>query len=411
MTDLVWTSPIAVESQGRSHHDQVTSSSGSRGSRCPRSRWSPPAEAATSDHVRGAGQAETRQDPRQRQRYGGVLAALPVRLQRVRVQRRRPPGRHVRGTAGGPAANILPCDGTRHRVAVNVSRPSGSYQRGFADIDVNVADLRPRQTAPTSLPTDSARVWLKTADRGSSFQRGRDPSTVKAVDTATTAGPSLARSLARVVGRTDSPRPVRSRSGTAPVARLTRLDSAFTPYASSSRSTLSAVALRTVTTIVSAYVDTDVGLAGGRVALGLGWPRLGRRIRSVDGVPEHLLGAVGETAEVRLPGEGHHPAVAVALVDHDRGPGQLACAALVPGDEPGAGCSWSGRRPAPRPGRPPSSRSRRRRSSTPCRRHPCQRAGPTFARISEPGTSDVGSVRRRGGQPELRRELRAARHR
>lgn len=61
---------------------------------------------------------------------------------------------------GGPAANILPCDGTRHRVAVNVFPESGAYQRGWADIEANVQVYDP--TSDTDIDAgDGARVWLK----------------------------------------------------------------------------------------------------------------------------------------------------------------------------------------------------------------------------------------------------------
>ena len=64
------------------------------------------------------------------------------------------------GSGGGPAANILPCDGTRHRVAVNVSPAAGSYQRGWADIDVNVQIYDPGNDADIDAGA-GARVWLK----------------------------------------------------------------------------------------------------------------------------------------------------------------------------------------------------------------------------------------------------------
>lgn len=62
------------------------------------------------------------------------------------------------GAGGGPAANILPCDGTRHRVAVNVFPESGSYKRGWADIDVNVQIYDGQSDIDAG---SGARVWLK----------------------------------------------------------------------------------------------------------------------------------------------------------------------------------------------------------------------------------------------------------
>lgn len=61
---------------------------------------------------------------------------------------------------GGPAANILPCDGMRHRVAVNVFPETGKYQRGWADVDVNVQIYDPGVDHDIEA-VDSARVWLK----------------------------------------------------------------------------------------------------------------------------------------------------------------------------------------------------------------------------------------------------------
>ena len=63
-------------------------------------------------------------------------------------------------TTVGPAAGILPCDGTRHRVAVNVFPESGAYQRGWANIDVYVGIFDGGDGGDIAA-TDSARVWLK----------------------------------------------------------------------------------------------------------------------------------------------------------------------------------------------------------------------------------------------------------
>ena len=60
----------------------------------------------------------------------------------------------------GPEAGILPCDGTRHRVALNVSPESGEYERGFATIDVYVG-IHDGGDGGDIAATDSARVWLK----------------------------------------------------------------------------------------------------------------------------------------------------------------------------------------------------------------------------------------------------------
>ena len=64
------------------------------------------------------------------------------------------------GAGGGPAANILPCDGTRHRVAVNVFPEAGAYKRGWAEHRRQRADLRPGDGSDIDAGA-GARVWLK----------------------------------------------------------------------------------------------------------------------------------------------------------------------------------------------------------------------------------------------------------
>jgi len=63
------------------------------------------------------------------------------------------------GAGGGPAANILPCDGTRHRVAVNVFPTEGTYKRGWAVIDVNVQIYDPVNDTDIDAGA-AAQVWL-----------------------------------------------------------------------------------------------------------------------------------------------------------------------------------------------------------------------------------------------------------
>ena len=62
------------------------------------------------------------------------------------------------GGGGGPVANILPCDGTRHRHTVKVSPTTGAWQRGKADIDVHVQIYDGQSDIDAS---DIATVWLK----------------------------------------------------------------------------------------------------------------------------------------------------------------------------------------------------------------------------------------------------------
>lgn len=64
------------------------------------------------------------------------------------------------GVSGGPAANLLPCDGTRHQVKVNVGPESGAWKRGWADVDVNVQIYDPGNDTDIDAGA-GARVWLK----------------------------------------------------------------------------------------------------------------------------------------------------------------------------------------------------------------------------------------------------------
>lgn len=64
------------------------------------------------------------------------------------------------GLSAGPAPNVLTCDGERHRVDARVFPTAGAYQRGYADIDVNVQIYDSVNDSDISAE-DSERVWLK----------------------------------------------------------------------------------------------------------------------------------------------------------------------------------------------------------------------------------------------------------
>jgi hypothetical protein len=60
----------------------------------------------------------------------------------------------------GPTANLLPCDGTRHKHAVHVFPEQGAWQRGYADVSINV-QISTGGGADVSAE-DTATVWLYT---------------------------------------------------------------------------------------------------------------------------------------------------------------------------------------------------------------------------------------------------------
>jgi hypothetical protein len=60
----------------------------------------------------------------------------------------------------GPTANLLICDGTRHRNALHVFPEQGAWHRGFADLTVNV-QIFTADGADMSLE-DTGTSWLYT---------------------------------------------------------------------------------------------------------------------------------------------------------------------------------------------------------------------------------------------------------
>ena len=118
-----------------------------------------PAEAATSTYA-----VQVKQRPAKIHGNGSVTAVFWLRCKAgfnafeysVGVRQ----GDTFGGAGGGPAANILPCDGTRHRVAVDVfpSRRRATSAAG-PTIDVNVQIYDPATTRHRR--QRSARVWLK----------------------------------------------------------------------------------------------------------------------------------------------------------------------------------------------------------------------------------------------------------
>ena len=59
----------------------------------------------------------------------------------------------------GPRADLLPCDGARHKGALHVFPDQGDWQRGYADVSINVQIFTGGGDVSAE---DTARVWLYT---------------------------------------------------------------------------------------------------------------------------------------------------------------------------------------------------------------------------------------------------------